>query len=29
MRLDVKLEVEAVELIDWTEGEGKIIRKLL
>ena len=29
VRLDVRLEVEAIELLDWKDGEGKLIHKFL
>jgi hypothetical protein len=29
IRLDVRLEVEGIELLDWKEGEGKLIHKFL
>ena len=29
IRLDVRLEVEAIELRDWKEGEGTLIQKFL
>ncbi len=29
VRLDVQLEVEAIELRDWKDGEGKVIQKFL
>ena len=29
LRLDVQLEVEAIELLDWKDGEGKLIHKFL
>jgi len=29
LRLDVRMEVEAIELLDWKDGEGKLIHKFL
>jgi hypothetical protein len=29
IRLDIRLEVEAVELRDWKKGEGTLIQKFL